>query len=195
MPFVDDGGDPQLNDEGQPIEFANCGAIRRVFVEGDSEIWRRFAKLATATGHLLESPLPFIQDYFPPETLKLADSPLRWLCAIFDLAWARIPESPLRPNIDKSVRIKIDSNVRSFGRLPSQTSSYKRILLVNVSRFANEYQQNGVIRGVGNPPEWFSTLDDVVQASVDAIEILLAEIGPTTRRRVQLVRHPQSLCR
>ena len=41
----------------------------------------------------------------PPETLTAfnINPPCCWIYFLFDLAWAKIPDSPLRPYLDKSV--------------------------------------------------------------------------------------------
>jgi hypothetical protein len=218
MPFVDAEGNPQLNEEGQPIDYDNCGAIRVVRLEGNDTLWERFNQLATDAGRLLESSSPPIRERFPPATLALADAPLRWVCAIFDLAWARIPGSPLCAETDKSVRVEIDPDVVDPDALagdvladilaetnddadetddhvseakhendsrkrercrswPKSQPWHREIPLADWPNFVKEHPWREAVRGVTDPPEWFSTLADVVQASVYAIDVLLADIA------------------
>ena len=103
---------------GQPIDFADCGANRVVELVGVATNWDQMEELATDAGHLLDNVQPPIQGHFPSETLRLAEAPLRWICALFDLAWAKIPESPLRTEIDKSVWVEIDPDVVDPNTLP-----------------------------------------------------------------------------
>ena len=83
--FVDVQGNPQLNDEGRPIDFSDCGAVRVVQLEGDNTIWDQFKELAADAGHVLETAPSSIRDRFPHETLGLNEPPLRWLCASLTL--------------------------------------------------------------------------------------------------------------
>ncbi len=139
-------------------------------------------------------------------------------CALFDLAWARIPGSPLRAETDKSVLVAIDPDVvypdtlpgdvlantpaesddgaaepddlvpeaadeddspkRKKGRSSRKSQPwYRDIALAEWPHFVNEHPWKNAVRGVSDPPEWFSTLADVVHASVYAIDILLADIA------------------
>lgn len=215
-PFVDAAGNRYLDDKGQPIDVADCGANRLVQLEGDDATWKRFRGLATDAGHLLEDAPSSIQSRFPPETLGLAEAPLRWICALFDLAWARIPGSPLRPEIDKSVQVEIDPDVVNpatlVGDIPAEISHQPRgggglahpdwlksepwrmnIPLTGWPHFVSAHPTPNTVRGVSDPPGWFSTLEDVVQASVHAIDILLEDIPPEDEKQRRKTSRSKSL--
>jgi hypothetical protein len=110
-----------LDSDGQLADHSDCGAVRTVRVEGENGIWERFQRLAADAGVLLgDAPQP-IRTRFARETLDLANLPLRWVCAMFDLAWAKIPGSPMHPEIEKSVAILIDPNLVDPDTVPGQT--------------------------------------------------------------------------
>ena len=191
--FVDVQGNPQLNDEGRPIDFSDCGAVRVVQLEGDNTIWDQFKELAADAGHVLETAPSSIRDRFPHETLGLNEPPLRWLCASLTLHGHGYLDRHclLRPTNRYGSRSTltwpnlIHSLVICLRKSSTISPTPVRADLcpgtgISPSRtgrdFVTEHSWRDAIRGVTDPPEWFSTLADVVQASVYAIDVLLADI-------------------
>ncbi|NLE59921.1 MAG: hypothetical protein GX616_16335 [Planctomycetes bacterium] len=211
--LVDVDGNPWLDEAGRPIDYADCGAVRVVSLYGDAEVWPTFERLAADAGHLLSNSPSLIRDHFAPETPAMQPEPLRWICAVFDLAWARVPGSALRPETDKVVRVTIDMNLadpdppedddnadstddtepESTQEPPSsedatgETLTNRRrrtepfeymprvryIPLDDLPRYLDAFPHPDALGGFTDPPEWLSTLDDVIQASVHALDILL----------------------
>ena len=65
------------------------------------------------------------------------------------------------------------------GKLGSKVWT-NNIPLVDWPNYVKEYPRKDAICNVNDPPEWFSELTDVVQASIYAIDILLTDPSPKT---------------
>lgn len=226
-------GKPQRDVESQPSDDAAREVVRLIRVEGDSDVWQEFSNVAANAGHVLESASTLIQDRFRSETLRISELSSRWLCSLFDLAWAKIPGSPLRPETDKSVQVEFDPDVidpdtvpgdlpagdfgqpthreyepgpdvqdppddtgvdtdvagvghHTAGHQPGRRKScgwfksepwIRDILLTDWSHFTTEHPWRDAVRGMHDPPEWFSALADAVEASVFAADIMLSDLA------------------
>jgi hypothetical protein len=134
-----------------PADTAN----RSVHYFGDQQGYDEFFRLATDAGNLVSSMSnKFFPVSIPQYTLETAEPATRWLYVLFDLAWAEIPGSPLRPSKGRTAwsgRTSI-----ALDALPLFRARFKDI----AERFSDH-------------PSWYSVIDDLVQASVYAIDILL----------------------
>jgi hypothetical protein len=162
-PVYEVNGKPIANSAGEFYAF-DRGAIRVVKLFGASPVaasaaWNVFAPLASDAGQLLSDllanalPMPI-----PKETLAISHLERRWLYFLFDLAWARTPGSPLRVSQEKAA-----------------WSGYTIVELSEIPhlRQCNDELSKELLAKIPDPPSWYSVIDDVVAASVYAIDILL----------------------
>jgi hypothetical protein len=168
-----DADPPGLPDEKSGYFFFgpyNRGPIRRVNLYGADAAQERLMPCLADAGHLLaglprdELPVPI-----PPPTLATKETSKRWLYVLFDLAWAEIPGSLLRPS---KPRCAWYLNVW----IPVRTIETHRI-------YGDRLPFAEILRKIPYPPTWCSTIDDVAQASIYAIDILLTVPAPSELSR------------
>lgn len=197
-PYVDEMGNRQLSSTGRPLDFLDCGVLRYVNVNGDRELWDRFKQYFADAGNLLESIPSQLKSRFPSESIAIRDPNLRWICALFDLAWAQIPGLPLRPKPGRSVLVQIDPNLLSPNTPPGDSPCtiaeetggdhagterqgllpyYQDVPLSDWPQFKREFSCPEALKHSGDPPEWYSKLADIVQASMYGIQVLLSDLA------------------
>ncbi|MEN6404893.1 MAG: hypothetical protein ABFC77_00325 [Thermoguttaceae bacterium] len=155
-------GKPITNSEGQPYAI-DRGAIRAIYLYGTHEMLHSLKPILGDAGHLLASiPPATFPIAIPRVTLRTDDVMRRWLYLLFDLAWANIGGSPLRVSEDKSAwyentSVALDT-VRLF-RGPNKPTGFGA--------------EENLLSHIPDPPPWYSTIADVAQSSVYALDILL----------------------
>jgi len=156
-----DDGDVDWKLDGNESDSNDCELFRELHISTLSDespswdesldtlrsiFWDTLQPIFVDAGNLLPS---ILANAFPvpisSETLKTGDSLERWLYFLFDLAWAKIPTSPLRVSIDKEYR-----------------------WIPTIKQFTHDIHGN-----TPKPDCRCSLIEDVVQASLYAIDILL----------------------
>jgi len=160
----DRDGKPIANTAGQPYAY-DRGACRAIQLYGTYEARDALKPILVAAGTLLAgTPADGFPVSIPPATLREGDPLRRWLYLLFDLAWAKIAGSPLRVSVDKSAWHESTS-----------------VTLETVLLYRGSLQPFGPIEAmlanIPDPPTWYSVLDDVAQASVHALDILLTRMA------------------
>jgi hypothetical protein len=144
-----------LRSRDEKSRLIDAGANRTIYLFGTDKADDGFSPLATDAGNLLsaipENAFPVI---IPADTLRTTTPAIRWIYFLFDLAWAKVPGSALRPSKDKTAWAGRTSV--SLASLPQVRARFKDL----AERFLD-------------PPTWYSTIDDLVQASIYAIDILM----------------------
>jgi hypothetical protein len=179
LDFADPPGDGcgriiVLNEEGSEVSIP-CGAIRQVRIAGDAAAAEQFGALALAAGELVHGSLPQEWKWFQPETTETSDPVLRWIFALFELAWARVPNSGLAPSVDKTWRFPKTVRIGSEGRHRHSDTSCRKPLLRESVRDPSERAEPTNPR-LGRP-WWYSEITDLSLASVFAINVLL-DVSP-----------------
>ena len=145
----------------EPPEIVDPGASRTVKFFGQSESHDRFVPLAKDAGNLVPiMPADCFPVPIPTETLETDTPEIRWCYFLFDLAWARIPGSPLRPSKDK---------MAWYGHTSITLASFPQAR-IRLKPIADRFPDQ---------PHWFSVIDDIVQASLYATDILLLAKKPS----------------
>jgi hypothetical protein len=159
-PVCDKHGHPIANSAGEFYAF-DRGASRVLKLLGPRTIDRDFLQVARDAGHLLAAiPPGAFPVAIPPETLATDDSGQRWFYFLFDLAWAEVPGSPLQASLEKSAW---------HGNSTISLTALARV------RAGEGKTHKALAAKFSHPLSWYSVIDDMVQASVDAIDILLYE--------------------
>ena len=89
-----------VDNEGQLVGI-DCGVVRTLSLtwEASPDLESSFSALAEAAGVVLKDLPVQVLKRFPADTLKTSHPALLWGFAIFDLAQARVPGSPLRAGL------------------------------------------------------------------------------------------------
>lgn len=147
------------------------GIVREVNLYGAHAVRDNLNPCFADAGHLLAALSP--NDFpvpIPPATLATDDESRRWLYFLFDLAWAEIPGSLVRAATPPSAWYKGGS-----------------INLPSLDVYRGYAAQGTEVRGpladfckfIPDSPAWYSVIDDVVQASLYAIDVLLTVAAPS----------------
>lgn len=141
------------------------GLIRNVLIQGSKAAIDRFAILAAEVGECVRGLGPAAHVNISRHSIDADDAVLRWVYAVFDLAWAQASGSPLTAPrhafIDgHSVRYDPD-NWRAF---LGAGASEEGLWLISKSQLQEL---------VDHPPESFSSeIADLMRASVHAIDLI-----------------------
>ncbi|MDG2223677.1 MAG: hypothetical protein P8L85_20015 [Rubripirellula sp.] len=160
-------GNPILFSNGQPVAL-RTGVNRNYFVHAGGAAHERitnitsFFSLAAQAGQCLES-LPtsvsrhLWRDW--PDGFRTIGDKGMWVSALFELAWQQSAESQL--TADRFTWIGTTNTRFDLSPSASQQST------------SSNPADASTLAPVG-PPHWYSVIDDLVSASIAAIEILLA---------------------
>jgi hypothetical protein len=169
-PIFDENGYLVIRIPDGRILPVRCGAMRRISLGGDLRY--TFQDLARAADSVLENSPPSVTGLLPPDTLAVKEPIVRWVMAVFDLAWAEVPGSPLRISTPKSLEGKGTLAEIQRGREPPASSDPGTSVPV---------PDRSVM------PTWSATIADVARASGYAIDILLNVLsGTRTGQAAQL---------
>jgi hypothetical protein len=164
-PTYDRDGKPIANSAGQPYAV-DRGASRAIQLYGTRQARDSLEPIFVDAGNLLSSMrADSLSVPIPSPTLR-TDKPLaRWLYFLFDMAWAEVAGSPLRVSREKSAwyqNTDVTLKMVLWFRGPNKPAGF--------------HPAEPMIANIPDPPNWYSVIDDLAQASVDAIDILLAEV-------------------
>jgi hypothetical protein len=145
VPFFDVLGEVQRGSDGQLEYYEDCGAFRDIWIEGTYEKWQQFRLVAADAGHVFGHAHMAVRKHFPRETLELTDPVLRWLSAIFDLAWAgSVPRH----------RLTAWATPRAPGRMQPHPTARPHGKYSSLPRGALPTRLNDLYRGDSRNPRW-----------------------------------------
>ena len=143
-------------DRGVGPRYMNEMEHLRYVVYGPPHYWDTLYPLASDAGGVLLSGLPLnVNRILWREWLdgfRIDDRPAMWICAVFELAWQKIPGSALA--------------VERFAWSGAQ--------VVPVDQFPSWRGSALLSQFSDRPAQWYSVIENVASASVEAIDILLA---------------------
>lgn len=149
-------GAPVTNEAGEKAVGTQPGVLRRVQFWGDERTDAAYNQLSKDAGNcVIGTPLAAL-NLVPAETLATGDAGLRWTYLLFDLAERRVVGSPLRLLQERSVVFQ-----------------GTRIELAGLPVVREQFPDLAA-KIPGDPEAWYSALDDLLQASAYAIDLLLA---------------------
>ena|GEM_PF-5796473 len=150
--------------EGRMLE---AGSSRKFEVYAESERARdRFMSLANDAGLLLVQWQSQVHPAVAAESLEPAhangDYDLRWICIVFDLAWASLPRTRLRCN-RWTQKGTIRSTIETCDLAEKDRQAGRQVLIDEVAGITFPW-----------PPDWYySELGDMLAGSTHAVDLLI----------------------
>jgi hypothetical protein len=162
-----------LGEDGKPLKenpaLPSRGLFRQVQFWGDPKTDTAYRRLARDAGNCVPERLLTVSQLVPVETMKTADAGLRWTYLLFDLAENGGEGCPVRLLREKSVYFH--GHTIPLSQLPSVAGG---TIEPSTQPRVGEQGADLADRIPSDPEQWYSALDDVVNASVAAIDVLLA---------------------
>lgn len=162
------------------------GVRRNYKIHGDRERWQEYSAIAEAAGSCLPGLPAHVTTFVWRDWLngfdKQPDDTL-WTYAVFELAWRRIPGSSLKAErfADvKGCRIPLDD-------IPSLRAD------ANQNDSSDPPEVTGELANLpDDPPHWYSLLDDLLNASITAIDLMFAIADQATEQVATPIPHQQA---
>ncbi len=131
------------------------GVSRSIFLYGPRKAHKTILSPVIDAGNLFSGASNGVFPLaIPRETLTTTGPEIRWYYILFDFAWAKVKDSALRPLKEKTA-----------------WAPHRKVALAALPAFRRDFPEEA--SEFPDPPLWYSVIDDVAQASVYAIDILL----------------------
>ena len=160
-------GSPKTNKPGD--NGLKCRTMRHFALQGDASVVNAFRDLSKEAGRCLDNGIGI-----PAETLELGDSTTRWWSALFDLAMVERTPTSVEHHLFHNIEIHRLITTAKYSQPPIDDEEKKAI-----AGEATQLMREG----------FYAVLDDVVLASVAAIDYLLS-ISNQLVQRSQNDTHP-----
>lgn len=151
-PIMDGEGSPILLPDGRPAAFVP-GVRRSYLVQGDESVWKWFQRIAVDASRCLSGMPQTVTQVVWREMLGgfgLPKDGWFWIIAVFELALQELPAAALHTK-----RFAWNGNVKVlFDMLPSLKKA--AVISTEIPR-----------------TRWYATLDDLVQASINAVDVMM----------------------
>lgn len=155
-----------------------CGAIRLVQIDDEAGAGGEFLSIAEETSSLLVDLPATIWEAIPCGHDRSMEAGLRWLSCVFELAWAKLPGSLLRPTVDRSF-------TTAYASIQGGAGLHESLIDLEKCRRPDEFLSMAVKLPdltPANPVRWFSALADAAESSSQAIDVLLSHLGHVPSR-------------
>ncbi len=155
------------------------GVSRDCEFHGDVERWQEYSAIATAAGSCLTGLPKHVTALVWRDWLNGFDLPSDvwlWTNAVFELAWRQIPGSSVKAERFADVlgcQIPLDAIPQLRANVADGKSSSSPEVARELATLPDD------------PPRWYSLLDDVLNASITAIDLLFAIAGQAAAPPIQ----------
>lgn len=156
------------------LGLVSPGLKRTLQIAGSKTAVDRFRVLSAEAGRVVTATGDDARAMISPDSIAVREPELRWVCTVFDLAWAQKANSPLTaPRL-----VEIDGRIVSYdpaGWRPFLESDAPESPIISKERIRDLVRQ---------PPDCFwSEMPDLMRASVHAIDLLAEHLEPTLQVR------------